>query len=86
MRAGLAALLTERRRQDDGAAADATWVPYSFWFDGFDPTSEESCLAFPPDRLARSKAALESWVFDETAEWITPESARKWEGMEHGQA
>jgi D-aminopeptidase len=67
------------------AAADAAFVPYTFWFEGLDPTSEEAALAFPPDRLARADAMLESWASDATTDWITPDAATRWEGMESGQ-
>ena len=68
------------------AAADAAWVPYTFWFEGLDPTSEEAALAFPPDRLASADAMLESWANAATADWITPDVAARWEGMDSGEA
>ena len=33
-------------------ARSAAWVPYSFLFDGLDPTSAETALAYPADRGA----------------------------------
>lgn len=67
------------------AAADAAWVPYTLWFEGLDPTSEEAALAFPPDRLARADAMLEAWAAEATADWITPDVAIRWEGLDTGQ-
>lgn len=67
------------------AAADAAWVPYTFWFDGLDPTSEGAALAFLPDRLTRADAMLESWAADTTTDWITPDAATRWEGLDSGQ-
>lgn len=50
------------------AAIDAAWIPYTFWLDGLDPSSEESSLALSPDRLAVARELLESWASDRTVE------------------
>jgi D-amino peptidase len=63
------------------AAANAAWTPYAFSFDGLDPTSRETGLAFPPDRRISTDGWLTAWTNDTTVEWITPESATRWEGM-----
>jgi D-aminopeptidase len=65
------------------AAADAAWTPYGDTFDGVDPTSEETGLAFP--RRAETEAWLIAWTNDRTVEWIDERSAARWEGMEVGQ-
>lgn len=67
------------------AAAEAAWQPYAFSFDGLDPTSRASGLAFPPARRAETEALWTAWTSDRTVEWITPETATRWEGMEVGQ-
>jgi D-amino peptidase len=67
------------------AAAGATWQPYAWSFEGVDPSSQESGLGFPRDRLAETEALLVAWTNDQTVEWITPESATRWEGMDRGQ-
>lgn len=68
------------------AAIEATWQPYAYSFEGVDPTSEASGLAFPVARRAETEAFLNAWTSDPTVEWITPESASRWEGMTMGQA
>jgi hypothetical protein len=68
------------------AAMDAAWAPYAFVFDGLDPSSEESSLAYAPDRFGRTDAMIESWASDRTVEWITPEGTTRWEGLAEGQA
>jgi hypothetical protein len=81
-----------RRWRDDGetidaaisAAAGAAWQPYSFTFDGVDPTTRESGLAVPKRQLAATERVLTAWSNDRTVEWITPESAVRWEGLPHG--
>jgi len=67
------------------AAAGAAWQPYAFSFEGVDPTSRESGLAFPPRQLAETDALLTAWSNDRTVEWITPERATRWEGLTMGQ-
>lgn len=67
------------------AAAEATWKPYAYSFDGMDPTSEGSGLGFPQARRAETEAFLTAWTNDPTVEWITPASATRWEGMTTGQ-
>ena len=66
------------------AAVSATWEPYAFLFEGVDPTSRASGLAFPA--AAETEAFLAAWTNDRLVEWITPESATRWEGMLEGQA
>jgi D-amino peptidase len=68
-----------------GAVAEATWKPYAHTFDGLDPTSEASGLAFPVAQRAETEAFLTAWTNDRTVEWITPQSATRWEGMTVGQ-
>lgn len=67
------------------AALEVTWQPYAWSFEGVDPTSRESGLAFPTARRAATEALLAAWTNDRTIEWITPESATRWEGMDVGQ-
>lgn len=67
------------------AAAGATWQPYAWSFEGVDPTTRESGLAFPKARRTATEAWLTAWTNDRTIEWITPESATRWEGMDVGQ-
>jgi D-aminopeptidase len=67
------------------AAASATWEPYAYSFEGVDPTSRGSGLAFPAARLVETEAFLTAWTNDRTVEWITPESATRWEGLIVGQ-
>lgn len=67
-----------------GAAAGAAWQPYAFSLDGIDPSSRSSGVAFPPARLAVTEAFLTAWSNDRTVEWISPESATRWEGMDAG--
>lgn len=67
-------------------ALEATWQPYAWSFDGVDPTSRESGLAFPTARRAATEAWLTAWTNDRTIEWITPESATRWEGLNVGQS
>lgn len=67
------------------AAAEATWKPYAYAFDGIDPSTEASGLALPAARRAETEALLTAWTNDRTVEWITPESATRWEGMAVGQ-
>ena len=55
------------------AANGAVWEPSAFVFDGFDPTSEDTALSWPEDRLNASRAWLEAWATDESPEWITPD-------------
>lgn len=66
------------------AAADATWQPYASFFEGVDPTSRASGLAFPT--AANTEAFLTAWTNDRMVEWITAESATRWEGIRVGQA
>jgi D-aminopeptidase len=68
------------------AAVGAAWEPYSAAFAGLDPSTESSSLAYPRDAFATTDELLRAWHADETVEWITPESARRWEGMQTGQA
>lgn len=68
-----------------GAAAEAAWQPYAWSLDGMDPSSRESGLAFPPARRAATDAWLSAWANDRTVEWITPDSATRWEGLDTGQ-
>jgi D-amino peptidase len=65
---------------------ETAWRPYAYSFDGIDPTSRETGLGFPPERRAETDALLDAWTNDPTVEWITPERARRWEGMAIGQA
>jgi D-aminopeptidase len=67
-------------------AVAAAWVPYSAMFKGLDPSTESTGLAYPADAFANTDAMLRSWSADRTVEWITPERASRWEGMEIGQA
>jgi D-amino peptidase len=67
------------------AAAEATWQPYAFFFDGVAPASRESGLAFPTARRAETEAFLAAWTSDRMMDWITPESAARWEGLVVGQ-
>jgi hypothetical protein len=57
------------------AAIGAAWVPYSFCFDGLDPSSEESALAYPADQLADLDAVLRSWTTKDSPEWFEPADA-----------
>ena len=66
-------------------AASAAWEPWAFAFEGVDPTSRESGLAFPTTRRAETDDLLTAWTNERTEEWITPESATRWEGMDVGQ-
>lgn len=68
-----------------GAAAGAAWQPYVWTLEGMDPSSRQSGLAFPPARLARTEAWLTAWTNDRTSEWITPDRATRWEGLDTGQ-
>jgi D-amino peptidase len=68
------------------AAAGAAWRPYEFSLAGVDATSRATALAFPPERQAATESWLEAWASDRTVEWITPESAVRWEGLDSGQA
>lgn len=54
------------------AAATAAWVPYGPWFDGLDPTSEQTARAFPPERQAWSAAISQAWVADAPPLWFDP--------------
>jgi len=63
------------------AAGEAAWEPYAFSVDGFDPRSEATSMSVPSHRLSASRAWLESWAHEETAEWITPEVAARWDGV-----
>jgi hypothetical protein len=56
------------------AAAGAAWAPYEFWFDGLDPSSEATAMAFPPDRRARSDAISHAWAAEQTPLWFDPEA------------
>lgn len=67
------------------AAIEASWQPYAYSFEGVDPTSRDSGLAFPAVRRAETEAFLAAWTNDRTVGWITPESATRWEGMDVGQ-
>jgi D-aminopeptidase len=65
-----------------GCAIDGAWVPYSFLFDGLDPTSPETALAYPADQAAHDDAFLHSWAADPTPEWFEPSAADgPWEGF-----
>lgn len=68
------------------AAIESAFQPYAYAFEGIDPTSEASGLAFPDARRTETEALLTAWTNDRTVEWITPESAIRWEGMTVGQA
>ena len=57
------------------AAVAAAWIPYSFCFDGLDPSSRESALAYPADRLADLTAVLRSWSTKPSPEWFEPADA-----------
>jgi D-aminopeptidase len=67
------------------AAAGAAWRPYAASFEGLDPSSESTSLAYPPDAFERTDRLLRPWSADRTVEWITPASATRWEGMQIGQ-
>jgi D-aminopeptidase len=67
------------------AALGPAWEPYAYSFEGLDPTSRETGLGFPAARRVETDAFLTSWTSDPTVEWITPESATRWEGMTTGQ-
>jgi hypothetical protein len=67
------------------AAAEATWHPYASFFEGVVPSSRESGLAFPTARRAETEAFLAAWTSDRMVDWITPESASRWEGLVVGQ-
>ena len=66
------------------AAGNAAWSPYLHTFEGIEPTSRASGVAFP--RRAETEAWLIAWTNDRTVEWITERSAARWEGMTTGQA
>jgi D-aminopeptidase len=68
------------------AAVGAAWAPYSAAFAGLDPSTKSSSLAYPRDSFASTDDLLRAWHAEQTVEWITPESARRWEGMRTGQA
>ncbi len=69
------------------AAAGAAWEPYSFCFDGLDPSSRESALAYPADRLADVDAVLRSWSTKDSPEWFEPADADgPLEGLDWGDA
>ena len=79
-------------RQDGEAIEEAinaslapAWQPYAHTLEGIDPTSRETGLAFPAPRLAETEAWLSAWTADRTVEWITPETATRWEGLTKGQ-
>jgi hypothetical protein len=75
---------TDDERVDDAiqAAIEAGWPPYAFVFDGLDPTSRETALAFPPERLARSDAMVRGWAAERTPLWFDPSQAdRPLEGL-----
>jgi D-aminopeptidase len=78
---------TEADPIDDAiyAAIGAAWQPYAFAFAGLDPSTESSSLAYARDAFTATDELLQAWHIDETVEWITPESARRWEGMRTGQ-
>ena len=57
------------------AAVAGAWVPYSFCFDGIDPSTEASALAYPADRLAQLNAVLRSWSTKDSPEWFEPADA-----------
>jgi len=65
---------TEDERIDDAihAAIGAAWAPYSFCFDGIDPSSRESALAYPQERFAALDAMLRSWSTKASPEWFEP--------------
>ena len=67
------------------AALEPAWQPYAHTFEGLDPTSRESGLAFPSDRRAQTEAFVTAWHGDRTVEWITEQTATRWEGMTDGQ-
>lgn len=67
------------------AAIGAAWEPYSAAFAGLDASSESSSLAYARDAFAASDRIGRALVADRTVEWITPESAARWEGLETGQ-
>ena len=64
-------------RIDDAilAALGAAWIPYSFCFEGLDPSSEESALAYPADQLAAVDAVIRSWTTRDSPEWFEPADA-----------
>jgi D-aminopeptidase len=67
------------------AAAETAWAPYAFWFDGLDPSSEETALAYGGDAWARSDAMLRSWSTDRTSSWFEPSATDgHWEGFQAG--
>lgn len=65
------------------AAAEAAFEPYAHAFEGIDPSTESTGLAFP--RRAETEALLAAWTHDRTVEWITEQSATRWEGLPVGQ-
>ena len=65
------------------AAGDAAWVPYAAWFDGLDPTSEETAMAAPAERRAWWDAMAHAWAADDPPEWFDPDAVdARWEGLE----
>ena len=66
-------------------AIEAAFGPWDYAFVGIDPTSRASGLAFPVARRAETDALLTAWTNDRTVEWITEQSATRWEGMTVGQ-
>ena len=66
-------------------AAAAAWQPYAFWFEGLDPTSEQTALSYGGAALARSDAMLRSWSEDRTPSWFEPLALDgHWEGFQAG--
>ncbi|MBI2781461.1 MAG: M55 family metallopeptidase [Chloroflexi bacterium] len=68
------------------AAIDAAWAPYSWSLEGLDPSSEASSRSFPRDAFTRTDKVFRSWAGDPMEQWITPQIAARWEGLETGQA
>lgn len=57
------------------AAVGAAWVPYSFCFEGLDPSSRDTALAYPADRFAKTDALVRSWSAARPPEWFEPSDA-----------
>ena len=64
------------------AAAGATWAPYSFAFEGMDPSTETTGLGYDPAAFERTDSLLRAWTDDRMVEWIAPGSVSRFEGME----
>lgn len=66
------------------AAIGAAWEPYEAVLKGLDPRTEASSLAYPRAAFAVTDAVIRSWNAERTVEWITPETAVRWEGLQAG--